>query len=83
MEETLGPGNILKEDTLSSTISAISLTIALVGVSLNALLTRPFVGIAYYAGKDDNPSELPGKIANVLIVAGTFGQFISAMILIA
>jgi hypothetical protein len=40
----------------ASYLSAISILIALVGVSLNALFTRPYVGVAYYA--DENKSNI-------------------------
>jgi len=64
----------------ASYLSAISILIALVGVSLNALFTRPYVGVAHLA--DENKSniskrkEILGKIANCLMAIGTGGQLI-------
>jgi CRISPR/Cas system-associated protein Cas7 (RAMP superfamily) len=64
----------------ASYLSPISILIALVAVSLNALFARPYGGAAYYA--DENKSniykrkEILGKIANYFIVIGTAGQFI-------
>ena len=65
---------------MPSIISAISLLVALVGVSLNALFTRPYRGDAHMGGERAKP-ELPGKIGNVLIVLGTIGQLIAVIMI--
>lgn len=62
-------------------ISAISLFVALLGVSINALCTRPYTGDAHLGGEKPR-SELPGKTANFLIVLGTLGQLFAVILLL-
>ncbi len=59
--------------------SALSLLVALAGVSLNAFCTRPFVGGARYTDENKPKSELPGRIGNYLILGGTVGQLIAVL----
>ena len=69
---------------MPNNISAISLFIALVGVSLNAIFTRPYVGDCYL-GDEEKPrssKEKLGKIANGLIVLGTIGQLIALLVIL-
>ena len=65
----------------STTISAWSIFVALVGVSLNAFFTRLYTGVSYLTdsskAKQYNCREKVGRIANVLIVIGTLGQLAS------
>jgi len=61
---------------LNNLVSAISLFVALLGVSLNAIFTRPYVGNCNLGDENNPRSETPGKIANWLIFIGTFGQLI-------
>ena len=69
---------------LSTTISAWSIFIALVGISLNVFFTKPYIGIARLADetkeKLHNRKEKVGKIANILILFGTLGQLASIII---
>jgi len=68
----------------SGTLSAISIFIALVGVSLYAIFTKPYPGAAPWAG--DTKESLYklrrriGYVANILIVIGTAGQLVSLLI---
>jgi hypothetical protein len=68
----------------STTFSAWSIFIALVGVSLNAVFTRPYTGASYYTNerkkKQYKQKEKVGRVANVLIVIGTLGQLASITI---
>lgn len=69
---------------ISTTFSAWSIFIALVGVSLNTVFTRPYAGASYYADerkkKQYKQKEKVGRVANVLIVIGTLGQLASITI---
>lgn len=69
---------------VSTTFSAWSIFIALVGVSLNAVFTRPYTGASHLADerkeKQDKRKEKVGRVANFLIVIGTFGQLASIVI---
>jgi len=68
----------------STTFSAWSIFIALVGVSLNAFFTRPYTGASYYADerkeKQYKQKEKVGRVANALILIGTLGQLASITI---
>lgn len=69
----------------STTISAWSIFVALVGISLNAFFTRPYTGASYLTDERKNKQykqkEKVGRVANVLIVFGTLGQLASIIIL--
>ncbi len=69
---------------ISTTFSAWSIFVALVGVSLNAFFTRPYTGASYLTDgrkeKQHKQKEKVGRIANVLIVIGTLGQLASITI---
>ena len=62
----------------SSMLSAWSILVALVGVSLNAIFTKPYAGAAELGSREKeklyNLRIRVGKIANILIVIGTAGQ---------
>lgn len=68
----------------ASTLSAISISVALIGVSLQALVVRPYVGAAYLGdikkAKLYNWRERIGRVANCLMVVGTAGQLFSFLI---
>ncbi len=68
----------------ASTVSAISISVALVGVSLQAVVVRPYVGAAYLGSRDKKKQykwrERIGRVANCLMVAGTAGQLFSFLI---
>ena len=65
----------------ASTVSAISILVALVGVTTNALCTTPYTGASYCTSeKELRRHELKarlGRWANRFIVAGTAGQLVS------
>lgn len=68
-------------------ISAISILIALVGVSINAVFTRPYSGAGQWGDKEMDLIYKRrikfGKFANILIVIGTTGQFASIIYIFA
>jgi len=64
-------------------LSAISISVALLGVMVNAFLIKPYIGVCVIAKtenarKHDIKSTL-GKIANIFIVIGTVGHWISVI----
>jgi len=69
---------------ISLTLSAWSIFIALAGVSLNAIFTKPFPGVTKYGDERKkslyNRRRRIGTIANILIVIGTAGQLASIII---
>jgi hypothetical protein len=71
----------LEDKMTASTLSAWSIFIALIGVSLNAIFVKPYAGRAII-GKSEKENlyrwrERFGYFGNLLIVTGTFGQFAS------
>lgn len=69
---------------IAATLSAWSIFIALVGVSLNAIFTKPYTGVGQLGDeKKESLYKLRGKfgkIANVFIIIGTVGQLVSLII---
>ncbi len=65
-------------------LSALGISIALVGLCITLPLTRPYIGVAYYA--DDKKEKLYRRktlwanIGNCLLVLGTGIQLISLFI---
>jgi len=64
-------------------LSAISISVALLGITMNVFLTKPFIGIAKYASEKKKRiykiKSTVATIANVFIIIGTFGQCFSVI----
>jgi hypothetical protein len=69
---------------INTTISAWSIFIALIGVSVNAVVTRPYTRISYITPMKDlernKCKEKIGIVANIFIVIGTLGQLLSILL---
>jgi len=67
-----------------TTISAWSIFIALLGVSLNMIFIPPYPGVAILGDENKewlyNLRRIIGRISNIFVFIGTAGQFISLFI---
>jgi hypothetical protein len=67
----------------NTALSAWSIFLALVGILMNALFTRPYTGASYTIPmkkiKWHKCKEWIGRVANVFIVIGTLGQLVSIL----
>lgn len=65
----------------SALISAISISIALIGVTLNVIFIKPYPGVAIVGNRNKEKlyklRQKMGWIANILIIIGTAGQSFS------
>ena len=65
-------------------VSSISISVALIGVTINAICTTPYVKVAHLCDENEEAKyerkERLGKFANYMIVFGTLGQLISLAI---
>lgn len=65
-------------------LSALSISVALVGVSVNLFFTKRYPGGAYCSGDSTHEKNMLqlklGKVADGLVVVGTLGQLISLFV---
>ncbi|MBN1274261.1 MAG: hypothetical protein JXB26_18520 [Candidatus Aminicenantes bacterium] len=65
-------------------ISGFSISVALIGVTIMALFTEPYVGLAKIPSRKEleqkTRKEKYGKVANIMIVLGTLGQLVSVVL---
>lgn len=65
-------------------ISGLGISIALIGICINLVFTKPYTGTSYYS--DDTPNSILKRkiiwanVGNILIVLGTAAQLLSLVI---
>ena len=66
-------------------LSAVSISVALLGVMVNAFLLKPYTGVCILGnekkGRTHKIKSKAGTIANILIVIGTVGHWFSVIFL--
>ena len=66
---------------LGISLSAWGVSFALVGICINLVIAKPYVGAAYYTDLKSVKRKMPwAYIGNILLVIGTVAQLVSLLL---